>query len=597
MAIRRLLWRLFPTYLLLIVICSAATDFFAWRAFRNLYYQRTEQSLRQRAGLIGEDIHSPLDTGRRAEVEAFCREAARLGGCRVTIILPDGAVLAESSQDPEHMYPHSDRPEVHEALAGRTATAVRHSYTLDTDMMYVAVPLEQGGRVIGVLRVAMPMSEIDAATRTVLVQIVVAMLVVVLLAALLALLISRMISRPLELIRAGAQRFARGELDHRLAVPPVEELAAVAQTLNDMAGQLDQKIRTVTSHQMQQAAILASMNEGVIAVDPDGRLLSMNDAAGAPLSIQSASVGQRLLHEVVRNSQLDALVREVLADGGPAEAEISVRAGWDERIVQVHATVLRDPEERSIGALLVFNDVTRLRRLERVRQDFVANVSHELKTPITSIKGFVETLREGAIDEPEEAKRFLEIIASQSDRLNSIIEDLLALSRIEEEAQRKEIPLSPGTLEPVIRDAVALHQARAEAKGVAIEVDAPADLSARVNGPLLEQAIANLLDNAIKYSDTGSAIRIVAARDGENVTVSVQDHGCGIPAEHLPRLFERFYRVDKARSRQLGGTGLGLSIVKHIIAAHGGSVSVTSTPGEGSTFTIHLAGGIPLTNK
>jgi two-component system phosphate regulon sensor histidine kinase PhoR len=256
--------------------------------------------------------------------------------------------------------------------------------------------------------------------------------------------------------------------------------------------------------------------------------------------------------------------------------------------VRVRASSLLDSSGQRIGALTVFNDITRLRRLERVRQDFVANVSHELKTPITSIKGFVETLRDGAIDEPQRAGRFLEIIASQADRLGAIIEDLLNLSRLEQESESAELRLEVAPLAPVIEEAVTVCHLAAENKKIDIRVECPADLTARINGPLLEQAVSNLLDNAIKYSEPGQAVQVQARATADGADILVADRGSGIPAEHLPRLFERFYRVDKARSRQLGGTGLGLAIVKHISNALGGSVSVTSKPGSGSTFSIHL---------
>lgn len=589
MAKRRLLWRLFASYLLLIVVYSVATGYFAWRSVRQFHMDQTLQSLGARAGLVRPDIPQPLDPSNRARLEAFSKTVAAEADCRVTIIAADGVVLAESSQEPEPMPRHANRPEVAEALAGRTGWVVRHSFTLDADLMYLAVPLHVDGRVAGVLRLAVPLTQVNRAVWDVSVQIALAAGLIVLLSAGLALMLSRRISRPLETIREAADRFARGELDHRVRLRQSDEIGRVAASLNDMAGQMDEKIQTVRRQASQLEAILASMTEGVIAVDAAGVLLRVNAAAARLLSVPAEAIGQRRLAEVVRNSQLDALLADVAA-GAAAEAELAIRAEPGERTVQVTGSVLRDPAGRGIGALLVFNDVTHLRRLERVRQDFVANVSHELRTPITSIKGFVETLRDGAIDEPEQARRFLGILATQADRLNSIIEDLLTLARVEQEGGRTEIPLARGSIEPAIRHAVALHESAAQARQIAVTVDCPAGLSARINGPLLEQAVANLLDNAIKYSEAGQSVSIAAAAAGGDVEIRVADRGCGIPAEHLPRLFERFYRVDKARSRQLGGTGLGLAIVKHIINAHGGSVAVDSTPGQGSTFRIRIPG-------
>jgi two-component system phosphate regulon sensor histidine kinase PhoR len=237
------------------------------------------------------------------------------------------------------------------------------------------------------------------------------------------------------------------------------------------------------------------------------------------------------------------------------------------------------------------NDVTRLRRLENIRRDFVANVSHELKTPVTAIKGSVETLLDGALQKPEDARRFLEIVTRQADRLNAIIDDLLSLSRIEQEAERHEIPLQRSHLNEVLRGAVQACEVGAAAKSIRIGLSCPEPLLARINPPLLEQAIVNLIDNAVKYSRPESEVRVEARPENGEILILVRDHGCGIGKEHLPRLFERFYRVDKARSRKEGGTGLGLAIVKHIVQAHAGTVTVASVPGEGSTFTIHLPTG------
>jgi two-component system phosphate regulon sensor histidine kinase PhoR len=259
-----------------------------------------------------------------------------------------------------------------------------------------------------------------------------------------------------------------------------------------------------------------------------------------------------------------------------------------ERFLQAHGTILHDAEDRGIGALVVLNDVTRIRKLESVRREFVANVAHEIRTPVTSIKGFVETLLDGALENPKNAEHFLNIIGRQAERLNAIIEDLLSLSRIEQETESAEIALKEGRIIDVLQAAVQLCEKKAAGKKIAVRLACEEDVSAKINPPLLEQALVNLIDNAINYSGRGSPVHVEAARGDTEIIIGVRDQGCGIAKQHLPRLFERFYRVDKARSRKLGGTGLGLAIVKHITQAHGGNVTVESTPGEGSTFRIHL---------
>jgi two-component system phosphate regulon sensor histidine kinase PhoR len=257
-------------------------------------------------------------------------------------------------------------------------------------------------------------------------------------------------------------------------------------------------------------------------------------------------------------------------------------------VLQVRGTSLSGSQGEAVGAVIVLNDVTHLRRLENIRRDFVANVSHELKTPITSIKGFVETLLDGALDNREDAERFLKIVAKQADRLNSIIEDLLSLAKIEQSVEAADVQLEPSRLADVLQSAIDECGPKAAARGITMRLACADEILADVNPPLIEQAAMNLLDNALKYSEEGSEVLVEVVRRPAEIAIQVHDQGCGIEAEHLDRLFERFYRVDKARSRKLGGTGLGLSIVKHIVHVHGGHVTVESAPGKGSTFTIHL---------
>jgi two-component system phosphate regulon sensor histidine kinase PhoR len=329
------------------------------------------------------------------------------------------------------------------------------------------------------------------------------------------------------------------------------------------------------------------MVEGVMAVDPQERVISLNAAAAALLAADPDQVKGRGLQEVIRNTDLRRFVTRALACDQPIEDDVVLRSD-EERVLQARGTSLRDARGRPIGAVIVLNDVTHLRRLENIRRDFVANASHELKTPITSIKGFVETLLDGALHSPDDTERFLRIIARQADRLNAIIEDLLCLAKIEQTATAADVVLQTCRLRDVLQAAIGECVPRATERQIAIRLSCEAELLAQANPALLEQAVMNLLDNALKYSDPESEVHVEALRQGRETLIHVHDQGCGIEEEHLDRLFERFYRVDKARSRKLGGTGLGLAIVKHIVNAHGGHVTVVSSPGQGSTFTIHL---------
>ena len=329
------------------------------------------------------------------------------------------------------------------------------------------------------------------------------------------------------------------------------------------------------------------MVEGVLAVDNQQRVISLNKASRQLLGIDQVQAQGRSLQEVIRNADLRRFVSRALDCETPIDDDVLLH-GDHEGVLQARGAALHDARGRSIGAVVVLNDVTDFRRLEHIRRDFVANVSHELKTPITSIKGFVETLLDGAIHNAEDAERFLQIIAKQADRLDTIIEDLLSLSKIEDGEDSGDITLELGHLKDVIDNAVHNCQQNATERRIHVCTACEEHITARMNSQLLEQAVTNLLDNAIKYSEPGSEVQVLASQFFDEVTLTVSDRGCGIAAEHLPRIFERFYRVDKARSRKLGGTGLGLAIVKHIVQAHRGRVTVKSTAGTGSVFTLHL---------
>jgi len=397
--------------------------------------------------------------------------------------------------------------------------------------------------------------------------------------------------RALQQLRRGAERFAAGDWSQPVEVSGIAPMAAVAESLNQMARQIQERYQAAVRQRNELEVVLSSMVEGVIVVDPQQRVISLNAAAGRFLGVDPGEAAGQLIQQVVRTTELQRFIVQALETERAVQDDLTLHtpaeADAPDRYVQVQSAPLRDGEGNRIGVVIVLHDVTELRRLEGVRRDFVANVSHEIKTPVTAIKGFAETLLEGEHD-AQDAERFLKIIARQADRLHAIVNDLLTLSRVEQDAKDRRIELERGPVDRVIAAAVESCQFKADARDIRIEVSCAPDLTARINAPLLEQAVVNLLDNAIKYSPPHSQVRVVAERRHGQVLVSVIDHGPGIGAEHLPRLFERFYRTDKARSREMGGTGLGLAIVKHIAQAHHGQVDVQSEPGRGSTFILRL---------
>lgn len=587
MASSRLFWRLYPTYLGITLAALLAVTLHATHVFKQFHLTRVKHDLVSEAFLIRAEVSRLVETGNSGSLQELCRQLGEQANRRITVVLANGTVVSDSDENPATMDNHGDRPEIQAALAGAIGDDIRYSHTLGEEMAYVAVALPEPHAPRGAVRLAIPLTELHKELARIYLRLALGMLGITLLAAGLAMFVARRISQPLEQMQAGAARFGHGDLTHRLPASGVQEFNRLAQAMNEMAAELNHRIRSAVRQRNELEAILASMVEGVLAVDTQKCLLSMNRAAADLFEVDAAHSLGRSLEEILRSPHLQRLVSDVLTRQESVTDEF-VLYRQQERFLHAQGTVLRDAENRLIGALVVLYDVTQIKRLENVRRDFVANVSHELKTPITSIKGYVETLLDGAMHDPQDAERFLRIVANQSDRLNSIIDDLLALSQVEQKAEKAEIPLEQAAIRPVLQAAIEVSTAKAAECGVAVTLQCDPGLRAHINAPLLEQAVSNLIDNACKHSPAGSTVWVEGERVREQVVIRVRDRGCGIEAHHLPRLFERFYRVDKSRSRKLGGTGLGLAIVKHISQAHHGQVKVTSAPNQGSTFQIWL---------
>jgi two-component system, OmpR family, phosphate regulon sensor histidine kinase PhoR len=588
MPTRRLIWQLYASFLGIIVAALLLAVLYSSRAIHDSYLAQVEQELLLTAEVLRPTVAKALESTESTDVDALCKQLAKTTGdqMRLTIIAASGQVLGDSMENPATMQNHSDRPEVIQALRDGVGRATRHSPTLGQMMVYVAVPLRQEDRPIAVVRSAIPVAVVERMLRTVYGRVAWTGVAVAIGAAILTLLISRRITSPIIQMKRTAQLFASGRLNTRVPAVGAAELQELAVALNEMAAQLQDRITAITRQRNESQAVLSSLGEGVVAVDPQGHIVSLNRAAAQLLNLNPAHVQGRNVEEVVRNVDLQQFVRETLASRDVCEGDV-VFSEEGGRFFHVRGTRLVDPDAEQ-GAVIVLTDQTAIHQLDSVRKDFVANVSHELKTPVTSIQGFVEALLDGGIDDPAQVRRYLGIIARHSERLGAIIDALLALSRLEDVNEERSISFETTALRPVLEAAIDMAAIRAERKRTTISLACPETIEARINAPLLEQAVLNLLDNAIKYSDEDTSVE-VTARDGDRETViEVRDHGSGIPAEHLPRIFQRFYVVDKSRSRKLGGTGLGLAIVKHIAMVHKGRVTVESTPGQGSVFVICL---------
>lgn len=586
MSRRRALWIILPLVSSILILALVIPSWLSLRHIAQAGQERLAADLAARAAALETEFHPSLIAHDSLLADSLCRALAPKLHGRVSVLLLTGELLGDSEDRHGDPSPQGNRPEVKAARLGRTGIDTRYHRSLERELLYVAVPLPAGAPV-GIIRVAADIGDLNASLSTARNLVLLSGLVLALVTLYLAIVASRRIAAPLHEIRTGITRFGKGELGQKIIPSGYAEAAELAESLNEAAQALDQKIRAITQRQNEQEAVLAGMIEGVLAVDAEERLINLNGAAAQLLRLKRENALGRTVQEVVRNAELIRLIRRTLTGRVPVEGEF-VLTDPEERFIQVHGAQLPEAESGGTGAVVVLHDITTLRRLENVRRDFVANVSHELKTPITSIKGFVETLREGAVENPEDARRFLAIIEKQAERLHNIIEDLLTLSRIEQGAEKAEIYLDERpVLEPVL---AAIEQCRQKAaeKQLTLDVHGTEALRARINAPLLEQALVNLIDNAIKYSEAGKSITVVLDESERQVRIEVRDEGCGIAPEHLSRLWERFYRVDRARSRAQGGTGLGLAIVKHIVLAHGGSVGVESTPGLGSKFRINL---------
>ena len=504
-----------------------------------------------------------------------------------SVILPNGKEIGWSQKNYQKPDFYAERPEVKSALSGEYGKHTRYNIGLKETFIHIAIPIKDNDdSILCAVRGSSPTSKRDLFIIQFEDKISQIYFIFSLVTLIIFIAISNRISSPLKKIIKSAKIISQNKKINKLPEHSIFEIDELSQTLNTLSLKIQKNTKELDIKYIEQQAVLASMQEGVLAIDKKQQIIQINRAAMSILEINNLDdTDSRIIQQHIRFSNLQNFIKKILLTKKHATKDMTLNAS-SIKSVQVTGSPLTNEKGVNIGALIVMRDITDLRKLEEVRTDFVANVSHELKTPITSIKGFIETLSSDDFEHNKETKKFLEIIRQQSNRLNTIVDDLLTLSRIERKEEHIVFDLFP--LENIIKNSIALCHHQAEKKNIKIKINCDSNSEIKVNSALLEQALVNLIINAIQHSNSNTTISLIGQMKDKKIIISVQDEGIGIEKKHHTRLFERFYRIDSSRSRNDGGTGLGLSIVKHIVNAHKGEISLESEIGKGSIFTIKI---------
>ena len=568
-------------YVILILVAMIGLALYLTVLTENTHKADLRDRLEAEARLLAEQLSAP-DSWQwsRAQLDALVDQFARNLEARVTVIARDGVVLSDSHEDPSRMENHLFRPEVQRALAVGVGSNARYSETLGYDMLYVATVATTGGQVTRVVRLALPLRDIAADIAALRRVALSATLLACALGVLLAIIIAERTAQPVRQLTAAAQRVAAGRLDTRLLISSDDEVGMLTRAFNEMTAKLDEQVATLTNERAQLQSVLTHMADGVLITDDVGQVVLANPAAVRLLEIKPEDALGRSLAQVVRHHQIIDVWR-LCRDSG-VEQSRAIEIGRQNLFWHVIITPLRGAG--SAGYLVILQNLTQVRRLETVRRDFVSNISHELRTPLASLKALVDTLRDGALEDPPAAQRFLSRIEVEVDAMTQLVQELLELSRIESgqvPLQRRPVDVTEVVVPPVER-----LRPQAERAGLRLSLRLPSDMRVLADQERIQQVVTNLVHNAIKFTPPGGEITITASHVGQEIVVAVQDTGVGISADDLPRIFERFYKADRARSG--GGTGLGLAIAKHIVQSHGGRIWAESVEGRGSTFSFSL---------
>lgn len=566
----RIFFKLLGAFVLVIAVATLTLDFSVRKAWEQSFFNETRTSLEQNARLFAQAVEQNRD---RRSMQAIADDVSGAANARATIIQNDGRVLADTGANPAEMENHATRSEFIAALHGSIGSATRTSHTVGVPFLYVAAPISGGA-----VRLAYPLSSIQQMTRRIRLHLLWASLGALLLATVISAIVARAISRRLQKIVTFADRIAGGDLSARIEESAEDEIAHVASALDRTARQLEKSFAAVETGKKELEALLNSMQEAVLAISHDRRVRWSN---GPMTAIAPVSIGTPLI-AAIRDPEVLASIEGALETKEVQSARSTVLIPG--RTFRVTAAPLPGG-----GAVAVFYDMSSVERVEKTRRDFIANVSHELRTPLTSIQGFAETLidMEGASNSDAATRRdFLEVIRKSAARMTRLTEDLLSLARVE--SGERAFNIQPVTAASLLKDATETFRDVAPAAGIDLRIQNSVTREVLADKDAIHQVFTNLIDNAIKYGGSGGRIDIGAREQEDAVEFYVRDYGPGIPSEHWPRLFERFYRVDKARSRESGGTGLGLAIAKHIVRVHGGTVNVTGEVNHGATFCFVL---------
>ena len=584
---RPLFGETFSILIAMVIIATIPITIFNIKSFKDFFYSETEEYLLESCELM-ENLFPSTAAEEGFSLEQYAAKAAESTSLRVTVIDEDGLVLSDSHNDPEEMNNHADRPEIVSAMKNGAGASTRNSATMAHEMMYAAVKVNLDDGKTGTIRLARPLEDIESRIKSITRNSLLTCLIALLIAAWISFIVAGRVSLLIRKIKVTTSCYASGNFSEQLMIAKPEEIAELAEDLNSMGSQLRERIETVEGQKNELQLILDNMTEPVLYTDRDLHLLRINGAAENLFGISDETHRGKSILEIFMNTEFNSFAEKLVNEGISMEKVISLALPKQVHL-EIHGTVLFDKTAEEVTSLLlVIHDITKTKKLEEMRKDFVANVSHELKTPVTMIKGYIETMLDSPVKDPEQTGKFLKIIEKHSLRVEAIINDLLFLSGIEK-SDSDSLVLEKIPAIDLITSAVSGIASLAEEKNISIEVKCSDDIMMNVYPLLAEQAVINLVGNAVKYSEPGTEVNIsVEIRADGKTCLKVKDQGCGIAADQQERIFERFYRVDKARSRDSGGTGLGLSIVKHIALTHNGSIELKSSPGKGSEFTLCL---------